>query len=128
MRLLLDTHTLAWWLEDSPRLSRRLAEMLGDTEHEVFVSAVSAYEVALKHRLGKWPEVGPLVSGFEEIVLEQGFSLLTIAAKHATRAALYEVEHRDPFDRMLAAQAELEGLALATNDTHCPRFGITTIW
>ncbi|MGF7006944.1 type II toxin-antitoxin system VapC family toxin [Aminobacter sp. BE322] len=128
MRLLLDTHALAWWLEDSPRLSRRLAELLGDTDHQVFVSAVSAYEATLKHRLGKWPEVGPLVSAFEEIVVGQGFSLLAITARHATRAALYAAEHRDPFDRMLAAQAELEGLALATDDRHSPHFGITTIW
>ena len=128
MRLLLDTHALAWWLLDNPRLPDRVRLIVEDTDNTIFASAISAYEAAYKHRIGKWPEVGPLVAAFEEIVASQGFELLPISGKHATRAGLHAVDHGDPFDRMLAAQAEVDDLLVATNDRRFADFGTRVVW
>lgn len=128
MRLLLDTHALAWWLLNDASLSARVFGLMRDPGNPVFVSAVSAYETANKHRLGKWPEVGPLAGAFEQIVIAEGFQLLPISGRHAARAGLYPPTHRDPFDRMLAAQAEIEDLALVSNDRWFAEFGTRVVW
>ena len=128
MNLLLDTHALAWWLLDDARLSTRVASLLADARTNVFVSAVSAYETALKHRLGKWPEIGPLAGAFEQIVAAEGFKLLPVTGRHAARAGFFSAQHRDPFDRILAAQAEIEDLTLASNDGRFAEFGTRTVW
>ena len=128
MRLLLDTHALAWWLLDNSRLPDRVRRLVEDTDNTIFASAISAYEAAYKHRVGKWPEVGPLAAAFEEIVTSQGLELLPISGKHAARAGLYAIDHSDPFDRMLAAQAEVEDLSLATNDRRFADFGTRVVW
>lgn len=128
MNLLLDTHAIAWWLLDDSRLSRRVGALIADTRNNVHVSAVSAYETALKHRLGKWPEIGPLAGAFEQIVAAEGFKLLPVTGRHAARAGLLSAPHRDPFDRILAAQAEIEDLTLATNDGRLADFGTPTVW
>lgn len=128
MRLLLDTHSLAWWLLDSPRLSPKARSLLADTDNIIFASAISAYEAAYKHRIGKWPEIGPLVAAFEEIVASQGLTLLAISGKHAVRAAFYDVDHGDPFDRILAAQAEVDELTLVTDDRWFKLFGTAVLW
>jgi PIN domain nuclease of toxin-antitoxin system len=128
VNLLLDTHALAWWLLDDSRLSTRVAGLLAGAGTNVFVSAVSAYEAALKHRLGKWPEIGPLAGAFEQIVAAEGFKLLPVTGRHAARAGFFSAPHRDPFDRILAAQAEIEELTLATNDRRFPDFGTPTVW
>ncbi len=128
MRLLLDTHALVWWLADSPRLAPRVAEMVKAPDNQIFVSAVSAYEAAYKHHRGRWPEVGPLVAAFEAIVLAQGFDLLPLSAAHAIRAGAFAREHRDPFDRMLAAQALVEGLSLASRDEGMTGMGAEVVW
>ena len=128
MNLLLDTHALAWWLLDDTRLSTRVAGLIADAETNVFVSAVSAYEAALKHRLGKWPQAAPLAGAFEQIVSAEGFKLLPVTGRHAARAGFFDAAHRDPFDRILAAQAEIEELTLATNDARFADFGTRTVW
>ena len=128
MNLLLDTHTLAWWLLDDPKLSSRVAELIKSAGADVCVSAVSAYEATLKHRLGKWPEIGPLAGAFEQIVAAEGFTLLPVTGRHAARAGFFSAAHRDPFDRILAAQAEIEELTLATNDRRFVDFGTRTVW
>lgn len=128
MRLLLDTHALAWWYLDDPRLPERVRLLVGDPDNTVFASAISAYEAGYKHRIGKWPDVGPLLAAFDEFVVSQRLALLPITGKHAARAASYEVDHGDPFDRVLAAQAELEDLTLATSDGGFRKFGIRTVW
>jgi PIN domain nuclease of toxin-antitoxin system len=128
MRLLLDTHTLAWWLLNDERLSARARDLIGDPENRIFASAISAFETATKHRLGKWPEIGPLTAAFEEIVTSQDFTIIPVSATHAGRAGALQGAHRDPFDRILAAQAQIEGLGLLTNDRRLGSFGIDTIW
>jgi PIN domain nuclease of toxin-antitoxin system len=128
MRLLLDTHTLAWWLLDDLRLPSRTRALIADRENEIFASAVSAFEVATKFRIGKWNDIGPLAIAFEEIVATQNFVVLPIAASHACRAGLLRSSHRDPFDRLLAAQTEIEGLHLVTNDPKFENFGTRIAW
>jgi PIN domain nuclease of toxin-antitoxin system len=128
MRILLDTHALVWSLVDDAKLPPRVAGLLRDPLNRVFASAVSAYEAAYKHRLGKWNEAGFLVRRFEEVVGWQRFELMSISTRHAARAGLFAAEHRDPFDRLLAAQAEIEELTLATNDGRFTDFGTRTVW
>jgi len=128
MRFLLDTHALAWWVFDDPRLTMRMRQQLGGPDNAVFVSAVSAFECAAKFRIGKWPEAAPLVHGFDELVGNEGFDLLSLSSRHALRAGLIVSDHRDPFDRMIAAQADVEGLALVSIDPVFRQMGVATIW
>lgn len=128
MRVLLDTHALFWWLYFPEFLPTRVREILADPDARIFASAVSAYEMSYKHHRGRWPEVEPLVGAFEEVVMAEGFDLLPLSATHAIRAGAYGPEHRDPFDRMLAAQAVVEGLALMSKDRWLGELGAEMVW
>ncbi|MVA97943.1 PIN domain-containing protein [Nitratireductor sp. CAU 1489] len=128
MRLLLDTHALFWWLYFPELLPPRVRELLGDRQVPVFASAVSAYEMSYKHHRGRWPEIAPLVEAFEEVAAAEGFDLLALSARHAVRAGSYGPEHRDPFDRMLAAQAAVEGLTLVSKDAWLGELGAEVVW
>ncbi|TAM99673.1 MAG: type II toxin-antitoxin system VapC family toxin [Rhizobiaceae bacterium] len=128
MRLLLDTHALFWWLYFPEFLPAKVSGILSDPDVRVFASAVSAYEMSYKHHRGCWPEVEPLVGAFEEVVTGEGFDLLPLSATHAIRAGAYSPEHRDPFDRMLAAQAVLEGLTLVSKDGAMREMGAEVVW
>ena len=107
MRLLLDTHALIWWLAGDVRLSPRARRAIEDESNEIFVSAASAWEVSTKHRLGKLPDAGPLAVDFAREVRAQGFVPLPISLEHGQVAGALAIDHRDPFDRMLVAQARL---------------------
>ena len=116
MRLLLDTHALLWWATLDRRLSSKAKKAIARQESEVYVSAASAWEIATKSRLGKldWPvEAGSV----RDYVIAQGFRPLPISIEHAERAGQLPIEHRDPFDRMLIAQAQAEDLLLVSNET-----------
>ncbi len=115
MRLLLDTHVLLWWLADSP-LSDPAAEAIADTRNEVLVSAASAWEVSIKKALGKLTAPDDLV----DELTSSGFTPLNITLLHGMAAGSLPRHHDDPFDRMLVAQATLEGLTVVTRDA---RFG-----
>ena len=128
MRLLLDTHALIWALEGSPRLSARAAARLGGPDAEKLVSAVSVYEICLKYRLGKLPKVGSLVERFEEVLLETGCVLLPVGFAHAKEAGLLSVEHKDPFDRLLIAQARVERVPIVSNERVFDAFGVERLW
>ena len=128
MRLLLDTHALFWWLYFPELLPARVRDAVADPDTHVFASAVSAYEISYKHHRGRWPEVAPLVDAFEEAMAAEGFALLPLATRHATRAGSYGPEHRDPFDRMLAAQAVVEGMTLVSKDDALTDMGAETMW
>lgn len=95
---------------------------------DCYVSAVSGFELATKHRLGKLPEAAPLVRAFDRLVYNIGFALLSITSEHAIRAGSFPADHRDPFDRFLAAQAQVEGLVLLSSDTQLDQFGIRRLW
>ncbi|MEB3297856.1 MAG: type II toxin-antitoxin system VapC family toxin [Candidatus Sericytochromatia bacterium] len=128
MRLLLDTHALLWWLAGDARLTSGAREAIADLRHEVFVSAASAWEVSTKHRLGKLPGAGPLVVDFPREVLRQGFVPLPVTLGHGQLAGSLEWAHRDPFDRMLVAQAREERLALVSNEASFDGLGIVRVW
>ena len=96
--------------------------------NECFVSAVSGFELANKYRLGKLPEANVLVQDFENLVRALGFRLLPLTGAHAVRAGLYSAEHRDPFDRFLAAQAQTEGMAVLSVDPLLDHFDIRRVW
>jgi PIN domain nuclease of toxin-antitoxin system len=130
MRLLLDTHALLWWWADDPQLSTSARSAISDRANEVWVSAASAWEIANKQRLGKLSPVAPDGAAFEKNVAADGFKLLAMTAAHAWRAGALASSYRDPFDRMLAAQAELESLVLLTRDPVFPALGpgITLLW
>ncbi|MFN9765987.1 MAG: type II toxin-antitoxin system VapC family toxin [Pseudomonadota bacterium] len=130
MRLLLDTHALLWWWADDAQLSAAARSASGDRANEVLVSAASAWEIATKQRLGRLSMVAADGAAFERMVSADGFAMLPGTAAHAWRAGALTHVHRDPFDRMLAAQSELEAMTLLTRD---PVFatlglGITLHW
>ena len=116
MRLLLDTHTLLWWWTNDLRLSDTARQSISDESNAVWVSAASAWEIAIKQRLGRLEKVPDATRRFGELVAADGFVHLSMTALHGLRAGSYPVAHRDPFDRMLAAQSELEALVLLTRD------------
>ena len=128
MRLLLDTHALLWWLAGDASLSAPARRAIADEENDVFVSAASAWEVATKHRLGKLPGAGPLAVDFAREVRRQGFSPLPITLEHGQVAGALAGEHRDPFDRMLVAQAREEKMALVSNEVVFDALGVTRVW
>lgn len=128
MRLLLDTHTLLWWLDGDRRLSRRARTRINDPENAILVSAASAWEITMKHRIGKLPGAAEVAADVAGAVAGQGFTALDITILHAQRAGRLAGDHRDPFDRMLAAQAQLEDLPLVTDDPVFDRLGVNRIW
>ncbi|MFZ4652385.1 MAG: type II toxin-antitoxin system VapC family toxin [Rubrivivax sp.] len=127
MRVLLDTHALLWWWTDDPRLSAAARTVLVDRQHEVHVSAASAWEIATKARLGKLG-IPQACERFAELVALDGFIHLPIQVAHSLRAGAYPQAHRDPFDRMLAAQAELDDLKLVTSDPALAAFPAERLW
>lgn len=128
MRLLLDTHTLLWWLDGDRRLSRRARTAIGDKDNPVLVSAASAWELATKARLGKLPGALDVATDVAGCLAGQGFLELPITVLHAQRAGSLRIEHRDPFDRMLIAQAQMEDLPIVSNEELFDGFGIARVW
>ena len=128
MRALIDTHTLLWWLSDDPGLTRKAKRFVAETGNSCIVSAASAWEIATKFRIGKLPGASNLVAGFVENLEQERFELLSISADHAIRAGLLPGPHKDPFDRMLIAQAQAEGIPIVSNDLIFDDYGVRRIW
>ena len=128
MTLLLDTHVFFWWLKGDARLKPRVRDIVEGSEGVTYVSAISAYEMSQKYRLGKWPEVGPYLEGFERWAAAANIAILNVTPRHAIRAGLLPGAHRDPFDRVLVAQAMVEGLALVSKDGRLEGMGAEVVW
>jgi PIN domain nuclease of toxin-antitoxin system len=128
MRLLLDTHTLLWCFNDASDLSSRARRLVEDGSNEILVSAASAWEIATKVRLGKLPTGEILIGEFERYLDQLGFEALPISLRHAIRAGRLPGSHRDPFDRMLIAQAEGESLPIISNDRIFDTYHVQRIW
>jgi PIN domain nuclease of toxin-antitoxin system len=128
MRLLLDTHTLLWWLDGDRRLSRRAKAAIGDEDNRVLVSAASAWEITTKARLGKLPGAIDVAADVAGAVASQRFESLDLSILHAQKAGRLPGSHRDPFDRMLAAQSQLEDIPIVSNDAVFDTFGVGRVW
>lgn len=128
MKLLLDTHALLWWAFGSRELSRRAGALLADRANTVYVSSASAWEISTKHRLGRLPEAGVLVQDMSGWFERAGLTELPISVAHAQRAGTFLQPHRDPFDRMLAAQSLLEDLPIVGRDEVLKDFGVALVW
>ncbi|WP_216904589.1 type II toxin-antitoxin system VapC family toxin [Synechococcus sp. CCY 9618] len=126
--LLLDTHALLWWLVEPERLSSPAQKAIGNPAAAVFVSAASGWEIATKARLGKLPGAEGLLEDLPSLLQQQGFQPLAVLLHHGVRAGSYQQTHRDPFDRLLAAQAELEGLQLVSIDPALASFPCRLLW
>lgn len=128
MNLLLDTHAVLWWLEANPRLGRGAARAIADRSNLCRISAASVFEIETKHRLKKLGLPTPLQTGWETTLASEGWDILPIDLRHARHAARLPGSHGDPFDRLLAAQAEIEDLTLITCDPAFATFGTRTLW
>ena len=125
---LLDSHVLLWWWFEPERLSNPVAALLSNPTTAILVSAASIWELSLKHHLGKLPELQSTIHDLHNLLQADGFSELTISAAHGLRAGSYQQAHRDPFDRMLAAQAELDRLVLLSADRQLNTFPCQVLW
>src|SRR5271154_6186237 len=128
MRLLLDTHTLLWWLEENPSLPAAARKLIAHKNHEVLVSAASAWEIATKVRLGKLPIAIDLAHDFSAYLKRERFDTLAVTAEHGIRAGLLPGPHKDPFDRMLIAQALAENLTFVSNDAVFDGYRVKRAW
>ncbi|MBV9405969.1 MAG: type II toxin-antitoxin system VapC family toxin [Acidobacteriaceae bacterium] len=128
MQVLLDTHALLWWLSDDTALSRPARKIIGETKNLVLVSAASAWEIATKVRLGKLPTAAELIADFAGHLQREGFPVLPISADHAVRAGLLPGPHRDPFDRMLIAQAQAENMPIISKEAAFDSYGVRRLW
>ena len=122
MGLLLDTHVVLWWLADDQALSGEIKDRL-DHEPDVYVSAATIWEVAIKQAISKLPEP----AGLPELIRGSGFAELPIRSEHVMSAARLPSIHRDPFDRMLIAQARYEDLTLVTRDSRCQKYDVAIL-
>jgi PIN domain nuclease of toxin-antitoxin system len=128
MKALLDTHALLWWLFDDRRLSRRARQVMEDGTNEIVVSSASGWEIMTKHRLGKLPHAGAAVKDLRGAIQRARFEPLPITLEHAIEAGSFASPHRDPFDRMLAAQSRIEKIPLITDDGAFARLAVSTLW
>ena len=128
MRILLDTHAFLWWLAGSERLSGAARNVISNPENDILISAASAWEIATKHRLGRLPGAEAVVHDVVGCIVSQGFQELPITARHGERAGRLPGPHRDPFDRMLIAQAMTFDFPLVSIETLFDRYGVNRIW
>lgn len=128
MRVLLDTHVALWWLKGDDRIPRRIRDIVAHPDTERFVSAATIWEIAIKSKLGKLPAAAAAVETMPACFTDIGFSMLDINAAHAKHAGSLPLHHRDPFDRMLVAQAAIESLTLISGDPVLSLYDVDTGW
>lgn len=128
MRVLLDTHALLWWLLSDPRMSDAVAARLADPETEIVISAVNGWEIATKVRIGKLVVPEGLARQLSSFVATNDWQELPISIEHAQLSGHLDGTHRDPFDRMLAAQSLVEKMPIATNDAAITAFEAEVVW
>ena len=128
MRALLDTHAFLWWLAGDISLSAAARDAIDDEDSTIFVSAATAWEIATKHRLGRLPGASSIASDIQSSVQAQAFTPMDVTMRHGQRAGALPGYHRDPFDRMLIAQALLEDCVLVSNERVFDRYGVSRLW
>ena len=128
MRLLLDTHALLWWVIDDERLSQTARRAIADDENDVLISAASAWEITTKHRIGKLPAAAALADDMVGKIALEGFEELSISVDDAARAGALPGPLRDPFDRMLIAQALSRNHIVISNESLFDLYGVRRLW
>ncbi|WP_375395389.1 type II toxin-antitoxin system VapC family toxin [uncultured Sphingomonas sp.] len=128
IRLLLDTHAALFWWSGSAKLGVAARDAIADADAAIFVSAASAWEVATKFRIGKLDDIGDPVEHYPRLMAHHGFETLGITMVHGLRAGAMPGTHRDPFDRLIAAQALIEDLTVITRDREIAKFGCKVLW
>jgi len=128
LRVLLDTHTLIWWMTTDPHLSKSARNLIEEKSNTSLVSAVSAWEIATKVRLGRLPAAADLVQDFVADLARERVDILAVTADHGIRAGLLPGPHQDPFDRMLIAQALAENIPIVSNDQALDGYGVRRLW
>ena len=128
MRILLDTHAFIWWMAGNLRLVERARKAVAAEENDVLVSAATAWEIATKHRLGRLPEADALAGDLRAAVASQGFEELPVSVADGERAGQLAGPYRDPFDRMLIAQALRYDLVIVSNEEEFDRYGVRRLW
>ena len=128
MKVLFDSHALVWFLLGDARVPERVRKSLEQPETELVVSAASIWEIATKARLGRWPQGETVMANLHAVLATSAYSSLPITIEHARIAGFLPWHHRDPFDRILAAQSQIEGLPLVSADRAFAEFGITVMW
>jgi PIN domain nuclease of toxin-antitoxin system len=128
MRLLLDTHMLLWWLTENSSLPVTARKLIGSRNNQVLVSAASASEIATKVRLGRLNVAADLARDFGGYLAQERFESLSISTEHGIRAGSLPGSHKDPFDRMLVAQAQIESLVIVSNDALLDGYGVSRVW
>lgn len=128
LKLLLDTYALVWWWTDDRRLPAPARAAIAAPANTVHVGAATAWEIATKFRLGKWPEVGAIIDGFDTHLRRSRFVALPVSMEHARMAGGLDSPHRDPFDRMLAGQALGESMSIVSGNPVFATLGTTVIW
>lgn len=126
--LLLDTHALLWWLAGDKHLSKSAHAAIEDEANEIYISAVTAWEIATKIQIGKLLAPALTGGGLTRALVTQGFHELPVSIDHGERAGSLAGEHRDPFDRMLIAQAQAEAMTIVSNEAVFDGYGVTRIW
>ena len=128
MRLLLDTHALLWSVLDDPHLSRAARAAIAYPESEIVISAVSIFEITLKHHLGKLRNAAPFAQNPQRMMADLEWSALPVSLDHASLAGSLDIPHKDPFDRLLIAQARIERVPIVSNEKLFDAFGVERIW
>jgi PIN domain nuclease of toxin-antitoxin system len=128
VRLLLDTHAFLWWLFDAKDLSKKARKAIEDRRNEVLVSAATAFEIETKYRIGKLPSAHAVAGDLSGWIARAGFVELPMSIAHAARAGAWPHAHRDPFDRILAAQSHIEACPLVTCDPMLREFEVALLW
>ena len=125
---LLDTHTAFWWWTGLRRVGSEARDVLEKSGHPIWVSAAAAFEIGLKWQQGKLPELGDPRISYGPLMAQNGFIELAITTAHAMLAGTFDNHHRDPFDRLIAAQALIEELTVVTRDPQIASFGCRVLW
>ena len=128
MQLLLDTHALLWWFSGDEALSAEARNAIADGSNSIYVSAASVWEIATKNRLGKLSIGNKLMADLDGSIASQGFTGFSISVRHGQRAGALPGPHRDPFDRMLIAQAMIEDFVLVSNERSFDAYGVKRLW
>lgn len=125
--MLLDTHIFLWWLFNDPKLSLQIKDIIAEPDNPIFISSASVWEITTKHRIGRLPFASSVANDVPYYINKAGFKPLSINPEHAQLAGSWDLEHRDPFDRMIAAQAKIEDVELISVDKDMKKFPIKLI-